>query len=59
MRARHLVWIWIRSLVFDKPMFQILALHLDFEGAKNINVLVVLIWGFDGGLGVPDLGNAS
>ena len=25
-------------------MFQILALYLDFEGAKNINVLKVLIW---------------
>ena len=32
-----LIWIW--SLVFDIPMFQILALYLDFEGAKNINVL--------------------
>ena len=32
-----LIWIW--SLVFDTPMFQILALYLDFEGAKNIHVL--------------------
>ena len=34
--------IWL--LVFDSPMFQILALYLDFEGAKNIHVLQVLIW---------------
>ena len=29
-------------------MIQILALHLDFEGEKNIYVLYVLIWGFGG-----------
>ena len=29
-------------------MIQILALYLDFEGAKNIHVLYVLIWGFGG-----------
>ena len=29
-------------------MIQILALYLDFEGAKNIRVLKVLIWGFGG-----------
>ena len=29
-------------------MIQILALYLDFEGAKNIHVLEVLIWGFGG-----------
>ena len=29
-------------------MFQILALYLDFEGAKSIHVLGVLIWGFGG-----------
>ena len=29
-------------------MIHILALYLDFEGAKNIHVLKVLIWGFDG-----------
>ena len=29
-------------------MIQILALYLDFEGAKNIYVLKVLIWGFGG-----------
>ena len=34
-----LILIWIWSLVFDTPMFQILALYLDFEGAKNIHVL--------------------
>ena len=27
-------------------MFPILSLYLDFEGAKNIHVLYVLIWGF-------------
>ena len=31
-------------------MFQIVALYLDFEGAKNIHVLQVLIGGFGGGL---------
>ena len=35
-------------MVFDTPMCQILALHLDFIGAKNILVLYVLIWGFGG-----------
>merc|ERR1712081_63795 len=39
-----LILIWIWSLVSDTPMIQILALYLDFEGAKNI--LYVLIWGF-------------
>ena len=29
-------------------MFQILALYLDFEGAKNIYVLYVLIFGLGG-----------
>ena len=29
-------------------MIQILALYLDFEGAKNIYVLCVLIWSFGG-----------
>ena len=29
-------------------MFSILALYLDFEDAKNIHVLQVLIWGFGG-----------
>ena len=29
-------------------MIQILAPYLDFEGAKNINVLQVIIWGFGG-----------
>ena len=33
-------------MVFDAPMIEILALYLDFEGAKNIHVLEVLIWGF-------------
>ena len=30
-------------------MPRILALYLDLEGAKNIHVLQVLFWGFDGG----------
>ena len=30
-------------------MIQILALSLDFEGAKNVHVLEVLILGFGGG----------
>ena len=29
-------------------MIQILALYHDFEGAKNIHVLTVLIWGLRG-----------
>ena len=33
----YLHWIW--SLVFGTPIFRILALYLDFEGAKNIHVL--------------------
>ena len=41
-----LIWIW--SLVFVRSMFQILAPYLDFEGAKNIHVLRVLIWSFGG-----------
>ena len=35
-------------MVYDTPIFRILALYLDFEGAKNINVLYVLILGFGG-----------
>ena len=33
----NFICIW--SLVVDRPMFIILALYLDFEGAKNIYVL--------------------
>ena len=43
-----IIMISIWSLVFDTTMIQILALHLDFEGSKNIHVLEVLIWGFGG-----------
>ena len=43
-----LILFWIGSLVFDTPMIQILTLYLDFEGAKNIHVLQVLIWRFGG-----------
>ena len=35
-------------MVFERPLFQILAPYLDFEGAKNIHVLLVLILGFEG-----------
>ena len=41
-----LIWIW--SLVFGTSIRQILALCLDFEDAKNIHVLQVLILGFRG-----------
>ena len=41
----NLILIWIWSLVFATPMFWILSLYLYFEGAKNINVLLVPIWG--------------
>ena len=42
------ILILISSLVFYLLTFKILALYLDFEGAKNIHVLKVLIWGFGG-----------
>ena len=35
----------ICSLVFDTPMVLILDLNFEFEGAKNIHVIQVLIWG--------------
>ena len=34
-----LILIWKWPMVFDMPMFQILALYIDFEGAKEIHVL--------------------
>ena len=40
--------IWILTLVFAIPMFWILFLYLDFEGAKNFHVLKVLTLGFGG-----------
>ena len=43
-----LILIWMWSVVFDTSMIQIPALYLDFEGAKNIHFLWVLIWGFGG-----------
>ena len=43
-----MIFIKIWSLVSYIPMFQILALYLDFEVAKDILVLKVLIWGFGG-----------
>ena len=33
-------------MIFDSPLFLIWALYLDFEDAKNNNVLKVLLWGF-------------
>ena len=38
----------IKLLVFGTHMFQIWAHYLDFEGAKDIHVLQVIIWGFGG-----------
>ena len=35
--------ILIRLQVFEMSMFRILSLYLDFEGAKNIYVLLVMI----------------
>ena len=35
-----LIWIW--SLVFGTPMILILALYLDLEGTKNVDLLLVL-----------------
>ena len=43
-----LIWIRIWSLVFGNTIFKILAIYLDFEAAKNINILQVLIWGLWG-----------
>ena len=52
--AGILIFIWIWSLVFDTPMFQILALYLDLEGAKNIHVLLDPDFGLWRTLEVPD-----
>ena len=41
-----LIWIW--SLVFDTHRFQIVAIYLILEDAKNIHVLKVLKWGLSG-----------
>ena len=35
-------------MIFETLIFQISALCLDFEGAKNIHILLVPIWGFGG-----------
>ena len=43
-----LILFWLWSMVFDTPMIHILVLYLDFEGAKNIHVLKILIMGFGG-----------
>ena len=40
----NLIWIW--SMVFDTTMIQILALSLDLEDAKIINLPLVLNSGF-------------
>ena len=32
-----LILIWIWSMVFDTPIFQILASYLNFEGGKNFH----------------------
>ena len=46
MGSSILVLIQIWSMVFSTPIFQNLALYLDFEGAKKVHVLKVMIWGF-------------
>ena len=43
-----LILIRIWSVVFDMPMIKVLALYLNFEDAKNIHALQVLILGFGG-----------
>ena len=43
-----LISIWIWSLEFGSPIFQILVLYLYFEDAKNHHFLWVPIWGFGG-----------
>ena len=43
-----LILIRIWSLVFGSPMFWFFVLHLYFESAKDIHVLLVLIWCFGG-----------
>ena len=42
-----LVLIWIWSLVFETTMIQIMTLYLDFEGANNIHVILVLTRALD------------
>ena len=54
-----LILIFIVAIVFDAPIFPILALYLDFKGAKNIHVLQVLILGFKRMLEVSDWGLAT
>ena len=60
-----MILIWLKSIVFDTLMFQILALYLYFEGAKNIHILsndlelwrmLKVLWRI---LEVPDWGFAS
>ena len=38
LRLGILILTWLWSLVFDAPIFQILALNINFEAAKNIYV---------------------
>ena len=54
-----LILIWIRSLIFDISMIWILILYLDFQGAKNINVLLRPHFELWRTLEVPDWGLAS
>ena len=46
--------IQIGSPVIGTPIFQIIALYLDFEGARNIHVLSSPPWGLCRMLEVPD-----
>ena len=48
MESGILILIWKWSFVFYTPIFLIMALYLNFEGAKNIHVLQILIWSFQG-----------
>ena len=43
-----LIMILIWSLVSDTPIILILASYINFESAKIIHALKVLIWGFGG-----------
>ena len=38
------------ALVLEISIFQMLVVYTDFESAKNIHVLQLLIWGFGGRL---------
>ena len=41
------IMIWIGSMVFDPSITKVLALFIEIEGAKNSNVLKVLVRALD------------